>query len=244
MITSIKNNQALLLDFDGTLTDYLENESTALELLFNQYKLPKEQYSKAINIYRKINDDYWDQFQKKTASLEELQYYSIRDFKAKYPVFNDNPHHLNPQYLYFFILTTAINPKEVNTLKKLKQMAILLLIITNGIHDTQTARINNLGLNKIIDIFFTSENVGFPKPHPEMFLKSVLFVKQVYPNIEAKDIWVVGDSYKADIEGAQPLGFQTCWISNGKPINSEKPTLVVNEINQFLDLYLEIKSMK
>ena len=56
----------------------------------------------------------------------------------------------------YLVQTTSIEKNILEAIKKLRDSGIKIVIITNGIHWTQTERLKNTGLDNIIDAFFTS----------------------------------------------------------------------------------------
>ena len=245
---SILSNQALLLDFDGTLVDYAQGERDALDNLFTYCNLSKELFSEAKEYYKQGNAYYWSEFEKKNFTIDEVQKKRFEDLINKFSLTND-PLDLNEKYLQFFIKSTSIDPKVIAALSEIKEMGVKLIVITNGIHWTQAERIKACGLNKIIDNFFTSESVGFAKPHPKMFTDSEEFLKSI--NCSTENLWVVGDNFEADIKGAYDVGFNTCWINNSnnhnkteQSINSDNsyPTMIASDFLEFAEFYKNIKS--
>ena len=244
IINSIKANKALLIDLDGTLVDYVSNESKALKKLFENLNLPTELYEQAQEDFEKINSFYWSQFEQKKISILDVQYKRFEDLLEKLHIKAD-PKVLNKTYLDFLVQTTSVEIEIVESLKKLKSLGIKIVIITNGIHWTQTERLKNSGLDKIIDTFFTSESVGFAKPHPKMFLDSKNYLESI--QCSTNELWVIGDNIEADIKGAFNVGFNTCWISKNPTHNidysNEKayPTIIASSFIDFVEFYQIIK---
>lgn len=243
--TSIKSNKALLIDFDGTLVDYVSNENKALERLLTKLKIPNKLHTKAKEDYSKINAYYWTQFELKKITIKDVQLKRFKDLCQKYNIEGDTEE-INKYYLDSLVKTTEVDQEIIQSLKNLKHHGIKLVVITNGIHWTQTARLENSGISNIIDAFFTSESVGFAKPHPKMFLDSKEFLESI--SCPTNDLWVIGDNFDADIKGASNVGFETCWITkkaekNKNFISSNKvPTLIASNFLEFADLYLKIKN--
>ena len=245
IISSIKSNKALLIDFDGTLVDYVSNESKALDRLLTKLKISNELLTKAKEDYSKINSYYWSQFELKKLTIKDVQLKRFEDLCQKYNI-NANTEEINKYYLESLVQTTEVKTEIIQSLKSFKKLGIKLVVITNGVHWTQTARLENSGIAGIIDAFFTSESVGFAKPHPKMFLDSKEFLKS--EDCSTNDLWVIGDNFEADIKGANNVGFNTCWVSKNNGNNQTHtssdliPTLIVNDFLEFADLYLKIKN--
>ena len=209
IISSIKSNKALLIDFDGTLVDYVSNESKALDRLLTKLKISNELLTKAKEDYSKINSYYWSQFELKKLTIKDVQLKRFEDLCQKYNI-NANTEEINKYYLESLVQTTEVKTEIIQSLKSLKKLGIKLVVITNGVHWTQTARLENSGIAGIIDAFFTSESVGFAKPHPKMFLDSKEFLKS--EDCSTNDLWVIGDNFEADIKGANNVGFNICCV--------------------------------
>lgn len=244
---SIASNKALLIDLDNTLVDYAQSERGALDKLFSYCNLQSDLQSSAKDYYKKVNAFYWSEFEKKNVTIEEIQKKRFEDLITEFSLDND-PMDLNKKYLKFFIQSTSIDPKVLTALKELKEIGIKLIVITNGIHWTQTERIKNCGLDQIIDTFFTSESVGFAKPHPKMFTDSIEFLKSI--DCPTNDLWVIGDNFEADIIGAHNVGFNTCWIHNSESqnhtenipdTNNPYPTMSASNFLEFAEFYKNIK---
>lgn len=235
-------NKALLIDFDGTLVDYKQNESKAIKKLFTDLALSPNLFDQAKKDYSEINNFYWTQFEQKKLNINDVQVRRFEDLFAKYNIKIDSKQ-INKHYLDLLVSTTEVNSEIISTLKDLKELGIKLVIITNGVHWTQTERLKNSGLMNIIDTYFTSESVGHAKPHPKMFLDSKKYLESI--NCSTDELWVIGDNFDADIKGAFDVGFNTCWVTQKNGNNAEQnpyPTLKVNSFLEFAQLYLQAKT--
>ncbi len=70
--------------------------------------------------------------------------------------------------------------------------------------------IEALGIGRFFEKIYTSAQTGYEKPHQKMFD----IVKNDFAGFE--NIWIVGDSLTADIEGGKKAGFKTCWVNHEK----------------------------
>lgn len=80
--------------------------------------------------------------------------------------------------------------------------------LTNG-----NADIKRLGLGHVFDFAFSAEQVGAPKPAPQLF-NAALQYTQTAPH----EMVYVGDDPLLDIDAANRLGLHTIWVKN-----SERP---------------------
>jgi putative hydrolase of the HAD superfamily len=87
-------------------------------------------------------------------------------------------------------------------LDNLKEQGLTLGLISNVDHDI-SAIYDGLGLGRWLKLKITSQNVGFNKPHPEIF-QAALKQAEVKPN----EAIYVGDQYQIDVVGANGVGMR------------------------------------
>ncbi len=203
----LKNLKGILVDFDGTLTDYEKSSTLALEEFFKQY-LPAESIPIAIEEYHKINSELWKKFEKQEITLDEVR---ITRFKAMVERYNikEKPQRLDKEYLDFLIAHTHIEDQIIESLRQLKQKGLKILIITNGIHYVQSEKIKKTGLNTVIDGYLTSEQIGNSKPHAKMFYQALEQIK-----CKNTETLVIGDTISSDIKGASNADINSILVSS------------------------------
>ncbi|MDX3230750.1 HAD family hydrolase [Streptomyces sp. ME19-01-6] len=101
------------------------------------------------------------------------------------------------------------------------------VIVTNGRTAQQEAKIRRMGLDRLVQGWVISEEVGRKKPEPEIFHAAADAV-----GVSLTDAWVIGDSPHADIAGAIALGLQSVWVSSGRSWTqgSFRPTHVAKDV--------------
>ena len=105
------------------------------------------------------------------------------------------------------------------TLETLKKAGLRLAIISNwSWHLPELC--DALGLTPYFEQIFTSARLGFAKPHPEIFTRALAGM-----NITADQAIHVGDSYKADVVGANRVGIQPLWLRRPQklPLYADHP---------------------
>ena len=65
--------------------------------------------------------------------------------------------------------------------------------------------VGHVGLNSLMESVFTSGVTGYEKPHPEAF-------RIATKGVEADVVWMVGDSFTADYEGAGKMGIPSILV--------------------------------
>ncbi|MFE4176424.1 HAD family hydrolase [Streptomyces sp. NPDC056909] len=100
------------------------------------------------------------------------------------------------------------------------------VIVTNGPTAQQEEKIRNAGLDALVDGWVISEKAGHKKPAPEIFLAAAAII-----GASLDGAWVVGDSPRADIAGADGIGVRSVWVSGGRPWTETdyRPTLVADD---------------
>ena len=80
--------------------------------------------------------------------------------------------------------------------------------LTNG-----NADIDRLGLRPYFSFSFSAEEVGAPKPAPDLFEHALS-----HTQVSADEMIYVGDNPVLDIDAANNLGLHTIWINNGQRV--------------------------
>lgn len=101
----------------------------------------------------------------------------------------------------------ALAPWARETLEYLRGRGLRLGILSNW--DSRLPRmLEELDIRSAIDFCVISHQVGFEKPHREIFRQAL-----EQAGTEAGRTLYVGDSYPADIEPARELGVRTFWLA-------------------------------
>lgn len=92
-----------------------------------------------------------------------------------------------------------------------KSNDIFIAILTNGRPEPQYAKVVALGLHKWFDDehIFISGGIGYQKPDPQAFK----YVENAFA-LNPEETWYVGDTYEADVVGANTAGWHTIWFNH------------------------------
>jgi HAD superfamily hydrolase (TIGR01662 family) len=142
-------------------------------------------------------------------------------------------------------------PDVLETLRALRERGYRLASITNRGYSGPRFReeMAELGLTELFEHVAVSCDVGYMKPHPRLFQYAL---EQM--GVAAEDCVMVGDSLRADVEGAKTLGMITIWRRppTGEPLEpatdepeagAVSPDYVVDEIGQIMALYLPARRL-
>jgi len=107
-------------------------------------------------------------------------------------------------------------------------------VITNG-----NADINQMEISKYFSFSISAEQVGVPKPGPEIFLAALRQTK-----VDSNEFLYVGDDMVNDIDGAKNVGMATVWKKNlaRKPNGSTVPDGIIDQIDTLPEAIKEIVS--
>jgi putative hydrolase of the HAD superfamily len=83
-----------------------------------------------------------------------------------------------------------------------------MAIISNGFPEVQEIKLKACGIAKYFDKVFTSEAVGYQKPHPEIFHAAATAF-----NAKKKHCLMIGDNWENDIDGARSYGIDQVYFN-------------------------------
>lgn len=112
-------------------------------------------------------------------------------------------HYCNPKHW-------AIYDDVPETLRELSANHWQHIVLSNHVPELRHL-IEELGLSAYISAVYNSAETGYEKPHPAAF-------KMVLTDLQAHEkLWMVGDSWTADIRGARLAGIPGILVRNSHP---------------------------
>lgn len=217
----------VFFDLDHTLWDFDRNSSLAFQRVFQKHKL-EIPLSDFMREYEPINLIYWKKYREERVTKEELRRGRLTEtfdiFKLKFSmkIIDD----LANSYIEEL---PGDNHLFVGTIEILEYLAekYQLHIITNGFEEVQHLKLLNSGIKDYFRSITTSEEVGLKKPHPSVF-NAAMKKASAAPQ---KSI-MIGDSFEADIVGANNAGMHTLFFNYRK----EKVSPLVTSIHKLLQI--------
>jgi putative hydrolase of the HAD superfamily len=104
-------------------------------------------------------------------------------------------------------------PHAQETLIALQSRGIKLGLVTNGKSKIQNRKVDALELREFLDVILVSEDVGIKKPDPRIFQ-----IALEHWELEASQVWMVGDHPVNDVLGARDAGFIGVWLKNANHV--------------------------
>lgn len=118
-------------------------------------------------------------------------------------------------------------PRARKTLTKIREIGLLMAIITNGTGANQRCKLKALGLIEQVDVIVISGEVGSRKPDRSIYLFACDAL-----GVEPEAALMVGDHPIADIGGARRVGMKTAWLRppNLKQKRLSEADVVIDDI--------------
>ncbi len=224
-MTNIKH---VFFDLDHTLWDFDRNSELAFQKIFqlNDLAVSLEDF---IKTYVPINKQYWKWYREDRVTKSQLRYGRLdKTFKKLgNSISDDLIHKLSDDYITYLPDNNHLFDGTLKLLIYLSEK-YSLHIITNGFEEVQHNKIRLSGISTYFNTVTTSEKVGVKKPHPKIFKHALASA-----NASIETSIMIGDTYEADIIGAQNFGMKAiCY--NYHNVKLPEGVLVVNNISDIV----------
>ena len=226
--------RSLFFDLDDTLWDTEHNNRSCLEDIYNDYHFGRyyASFDDFYAIYMPHNLLLWAMYRRheidrRTLILERLLYVlrpmGIHDeqFALK----------LNHDFLQRTTAKTKLIDGAIELLEYLYPK-YRLFIVSNGFREIQWMKMQNSGLYSFFERILLSEDISIQKPHKEFF-----FYALKCTNSRRTESLVIGDSWEADITGAQNARIRQIWFNPGNEApKGRPPTFTVRSLAEIKNL--------
>lgn len=227
---SFHHKKHIFFDLDHTLWDFEKNSALAFETIFHQHQinLPLHDF---LHHYVPTNLKYWKLFREEKITQTELRYQRLNEVfdLMGVPVDDDLIHLLSREYIEHLPNFGHLFEGALEILDYLHQKNYQLHIITNGFSEVQSKKMETSRIAQFFKTVTDSDFAGAKKPSPIIFEKALNLA-----NAEASHSIMIGDSWEADIEGAQNFGLEAIYFNESRqplPQNS-----IITSITHLLEL--------
>lgn len=201
-----KKYEILLFDLDNTLFDFEYAENNAL-IKTAEYFGQIEQYTNFEKTYQEVNKPLWLALERGEITSDIIKTERFIQLVKRLKIDVD-PIEMSQYYTKSLGEGIKKIPYAEELCADLSQK-YKLVAVTNGIQAVQESRMKLSGFHNYFDAIIISESVGVSKPDERIFLEAL---KRV--NHEDKTtVLMIGDSLKADINGAFDAGIDACWVN-------------------------------
>jgi HAD superfamily hydrolase (TIGR01509 family) len=111
-----------------------------------------------------------------------------------------------------------------NVLRKLKKDGYNIYVASNSIRESIKLMLHKTGLLEYIDHYFGNEDVKHSKPHPEMYLKSM-----IHAGVKPNETMVIEDSFHGR-QAALDSGAYLCAVETPNDVTYDKITNLIKSI--------------
>ena len=126
---------------------------------------------------------------------------------------------------------TALFDGAIEVCGALKARGHRMFILTNGFEEVQHIKVNRSGLEPFFDGVFTSDALGFKKPHPTCFAKGLTLADS-----RAERAVMIGDDWECDVDGALQAGWGAVHFDPHQPPNLSTTPRRINALRTLLEL--------
>ena len=202
-------NALLFFDLDHTLWDFETNSRLALTQGYDAFDLGAKGIPRVedwIEAYEEANDLCWAEYRagRMTKDVLRGQRFLMASEKLGAAMNEDLAQRLGQHYILTSPHQTGLIQGTHALLSELQKRGHDMWLLTNGFEEVQHLKVDRCGLSTYFHGVLTSDALGVKKPHPDAFLKALESTGVVNPG----QIYMIGDSWESDIEGAQNVGWR------------------------------------
>lgn len=230
--------KTLFFDLDHTLWDFEKNSREALSEGYEVLDLATEgvgDLMEYIRHYEAANNWCWGEY--RAGRLQKEQLRGLRFSMAMEPWgLSDNValgERLGQHYIETSPYKTNMIDGTVEVLEALKARGHRMLILTNGFEEVQHLKVERCGLGKFFDEVYTSDGLGYKKPHIKIFQLALEKSRE-----ESCNVTMLGDSLEADIVGAREAGWGQVYFNPQSVPHEEIIQHEVKSLVEILDIVL------
>ncbi len=214
----------IFFDLDHTLWDFDRNSGLAFATIFEKNKI-EVHLQDFLEVYSPINFQYWKWFREERVTKAQLRY---GRFKKTFDALNmkvtdDTIDTLSEDYILHLPDHNYLFGGAIELLEYLKK-EYKLHIITNGFEEVQMKKLKNSNIDIYFETVTTSEAAGAKKPSPKIFEKALKAAKAT-----PEQSMMIGDTYEADILGAERMNMKTICF-NYHDLKMPEKQVVVNDL--------------
>lgn len=199
----------VMFDMDGTLIKHTWQLSQITQALFAHFadQLAPLTHAEFFDCFWPKNEDMWYMMVDGVLNGDTAAKYSyfntLRALKKDTSLAQAMANHWNE-----LVLEEAIPFEETVPVLQAIRQKFKVGILTNGFTTLQRGKIKRHQLDRYTDFTLVSEEAGYHKPDKRLFLAAL----ELAGGVTSQQVLYVGDSWVADIEGAQGAGITPIFL--------------------------------
>lgn len=200
----------IYFDLDRTLWDFDANSKDTFREIYKKYELNNyyKDFEQFFEIYNRHNDYLWGLYREGKIVKKVL---SKLRFEVTLKEVGVDDERLAEKIGHDYITESPhkkkLFPGAHDVLNYLKEK-YHLYIITNGFIEVQYVKLRNSELDQYFEKVFISEEIGYKKPHPEIFRFAITSV-----NAKKSESIMIGDDFEVDVLGAKDFGIDQVFFN-------------------------------
>ncbi len=205
--------KGMLLDLDDTILAFDTIADLSWEQTLNKFKHELNLVdTAALHIaIKKSAKDFWSDSSRHRfgrLNLEAARNQIVSNAMTSLHISNSNLLS-NIVRTYGIVRTDLIHPipGAIETLRKLTERNIPMILVTNGDAKGQRYKIEKFGLQDFFQSILIEGECGFGKPDERVYLRAISELK-----LSPEDVWMVGDNLNWEVITPQRLGIRGIWI--------------------------------
>lgn len=206
----------LWFDLDDTLWAMTDNSVICLRELYDELNLGRYFATPAQwdDIYHRINRELWEQYANGEISRDYLRSERFARPLRAVGVCEDDALAIakiaDSRYLELLGQKPTLIDGARQLLDALSARGYRMGIVSNGFHEVQYNKMRSSDIERYFELVVLSDDAGVNKPDNRFFEYATTRAKsQRLINI------IIGDNYKADIEGGLAAGWEAIWFNDG-----------------------------
>lgn len=200
----------IYFDLDRTLWDFDSNSKDAFQEIYNVYNLGNHyvDFEHFFQVYTRHNDNLWQLYREGKIVKNVLSKLRFEKTLGEVGVIDDElVTKIGIDYIDQSPYKKKLFPGTHEILSYLKEK-YQLYIITNGFIEVQYRKLKNCALDQYFKKVFISEEIGYKKPHPEIFRFAITSV-----NAKKNESIMIGDDIEVDVIGAKDFGIDQVFFN-------------------------------
>lgn len=226
--------KAVFIDLDDTLWDFHANAKSSLQEIYHIKNLGRffDSFDQYFDIYAKRNIELWEDYGKGTISKEELSLERFRHPLIQVGIDNSAlAREIGEEYLGLLPTRTMLVPYASELLEYLYPK-YSLTIVSNGFVEVQYKKLKSCHIEQYFAHVVLSEAAMALKPDKRIFEYALKL-----NNTKASETIMIGDSYEADIVGAQNACIDQIYFNpTPKLTNSNQATFKIKSLSEIIDI--------
>lgn len=223
----------VLFDMDGTLIEHTWQLEQLTQTLFARFahQLAPVTHNEFYNLFWSKNADMWFMLVEGVLDGDTAARHS---YANTLHALGQNPALAGPMLAYWheLVLEETMPFSDTFTVLSALRRRYKTGIVTNGFITLQQAKINHHGLANYVDFTLVSEETGYHKPDPRIFLQALRRAGNPLP----RHTLYVGDNPVSDIAGAQAAGLAPIFMNPRRDMDAPPGVLKIQQLTELLDL--------